>query len=79
MSYISYSTMPTLRRLVKIATKFRYVCSRNYGFVVFFFSAVSKKAVCESQASCNVSLCGLREMRETKNAFTQRGAGELVL
>lgn len=37
MSYISYSTMPTLRRLVKIATKFRYVRSRNYGFVVFFF------------------------------------------
>lgn len=43
MSYISYSTMPTLRRLVKIATKFRYVCSRNYGFVVFFFFSGSEQ------------------------------------
>lgn len=35
--------MPTLRRLVKIATKFRYVCSRNYGFVVFFFFGSEQK------------------------------------
>lgn len=34
---------------------------------------MSKKAVCESQASCNVSLCGLREMRETKKKYLRKG------
>lgn len=42
------------------------------GFFFSSFAAVSKKAVCESQASCNVLLCGLGKMSRTENIFTER-------
>lgn len=76
--------MPTLRRLVKIATKFRYVRSRNYEFVVvfffFFFSGSEQKGgVRVASVLQRLVMRPPRDERNKKKVFTQGGAGELVL
>lgn len=81
MSYISYSTMPTLRRLVKIATKFRYVRSRNYGFVVFFFFRQWAKRRCASRKRLATSryAASARWEKQKKSIYARGSGGARVI